>query len=96
MSYDKNTVSASEINKTIELLKELKIEYKLTILGKVEGYGLNDDYKDDSTYEIRKLEYKDKVILERMVREEDCDSNDYIISKKFDKKKVPKKWKIEV
>ncbi len=95
MSYNKNTVRVSEINKTIELLKEFKVKYKLTVLGKVEGYGLNDDYKDDSTYEIRKLEYKDKVIIEQMVREEDCDSDDFITSKKFNKNKVPKKWKIE-
>ena len=96
MSYDKNTISISEIDNTIELLKELGIEYKLTELGEVVGYGLNDEYSETDKHKIRKLEYKDKVILEQMVRTEDCDSDDYIRSRKFDKDKFPKKWKIEV
>jgi len=99
MSWDKNTVIVSEIDKTIELLEEFNIKYKLTIIGTVEGYGLNDDLNMfdgvSKNYEIRKLEYKDKVIMEQMIRDEDCDANDYIVSRKFDKSKAPKKWKIE-
>jgi hypothetical protein len=96
MSWDKNTRNCSEVDKTIELLKELKIPYKLKVLGTVTGYGLNDDYAESDKHEIRRLEYKEKVILEQMRRSDDCDEEDIIISKKFNKKKVPKKWKIEV
>lgn len=96
MSYDKNTRNCSEVDKTIELLKELKIPYKLKILGTVTGNGLNDDYAKTDKHEIRRLDYKEKVILERMEQNTECDSDDFIISKKFEKNKVPKKWEIEV
>jgi hypothetical protein len=93
MSWNKNTISASKIDTTIELLKELGFKYNLTELGKVEGNGLNDI--DNTNYPIRKLEYNQVVILEKMIRSEDCDENDIIRSFKFKKKDVPKKWKIE-
>lgn len=97
MSWEKLTINKSEIDKTIELLKEFKIKYKLTILGEVIGYGLNDDIGIDESkkYKIRKLEYKDKIVLEQRVKSDDCDMDDYILSFKFDKNKVPKKWRIE-
>ena len=95
MSWDKNTISCSEIDKTIELLSELSIPYSLKILGKVTGYGLNDDYAKTDQHKIRQLEYKEKVILEQMIRNDDCDSDDVIYSFKFDKQDVPKKWKVE-
>jgi len=95
MSWNKNTIRRSEIDKTIELLKEFKVKYKLTTLGKVPGYGLNDAYEDISEYEIRKLEYNDFVILEQMIRDPDCDMDDVISSFKFEKSKAPKNWKIE-
>lgn len=98
MSYEKQTINCSEIDKTIELLKEFGAEYKLTILGEVQGMGCNDDVDIfdglSRKHKIRKLEYKDKVILEQMCRNPDCDENDLIVSKKFNKDKVPK-WKIE-
>lgn len=96
MSWDKNTIRNSEIDKTIEILKEFNEQYKLKILGKVRGYGLNDDYVEDDMYKIRKLIYKDFIILEKMIRSSDCDFDDVIHSFKFKKNKVPKKWKIEV
>lgn len=95
MSYNKNTIRRSEIDKTIELLKEFKTDFKLTTIGVVTGYGLNDDYAKSDKHEIRKLEYNDFVILEQMVRNKDCDMDDIIISIKFKKDKLPKKWKIE-
>ncbi|MFA6073945.1 MAG: hypothetical protein WC758_07560 [Candidatus Woesearchaeota archaeon] len=96
MSWDKNTRNCSELDKTIELLKELKIPYKVKVLGTVIGHGNNDDYALSDKHEIRRLDYNDKVILEQMRRNDDCDFDDLIISLKFEKSKVPKKWKIEV
>jgi len=95
MSWNKNTVSYSEINATITVLKELGQEYKLTILGTVPGHGSNDEYK--SKYDIRKLEYKDTVIIEQMKRHFDCDSDDIIISFRFTgDDKIPEDWKLEI
>jgi hypothetical protein len=95
MGWNKNTLNISEVEKTIELLKELNINYILTDIGEVQGYGLNDYSKKDK-HKIRRLEYKDKIILEKIIRTEECDLDDIIVSEKFDKNKVPKKWKIEV
>lgn len=95
MSWNKNTINNSEIDKTIELLKEFKIKYTLKTIGKVPGYGLNDYYNDIKDYKIRQLEYNDFIIVEQMNRHPDCDMNDVILSFKFKKDKVPKKWEIE-
>ena len=95
ISWNKNTINRSEINKTIELLKEFKVDYKLKILGKVRGDGLNDDINGTPEHEIRRLEYNDFVILEQMIRSQDCDIDDVILSFKFEKSKAPKKWDLE-
>ena len=103
MSWNKNTIIHSEIDPVIEILKELEASYSLSVLGTVMGHGLNDDYADpteydkdgDKYYPIRKLECKNFVILEQIVRTTDCDTDDEIISKKFKKNKVPKNWKLE-
>ena len=95
MSYNKNTVSESEINSIIEVLKELDVEYTLETIGKVKGYGLNDEYNNKEEHEIRKLTYKDFIVLEKMIRTTDCDLNDVIISNKFKKEEAPKEWEIE-
>ena len=96
MSWDKNTIRASEIDTTMKVLTELKVEHTIETIGKVRGYGLNDDYAKTDIHLIRKLTYKNFVVLEQMVRNTDCDLNDVIISEKFDKDKVPKKWDIEI
>ena len=105
MSWDKNTWSCSQIDNTIKLLKEFNEPYKLTVLGKVKGLGLNDDFDtgfDDNGYpkikyyEIRKLEYKNTIILEQMHRTYDCDSDDTLLSIQFEKGKEPEKWPLEI
>ena len=93
MSWDKNTYNLSEVNGIIRTLKGLNVSYKLTVLGKIRGRGLNDD--DNQYYSIRKLEYKNIIILEQMIRTTDCDTDDTIISYRFNKKEELKKWKIE-
>lgn len=93
MSWNKNTIDYSNINAIIRVLKDMEEPYKVTVLGKVKGLGLNDE--DDAYYELRRLEYKDKVILEKMIRISDCDMDDSIISVEYSKIDEPKKWKIE-
>ena len=95
MSYNKNTVNCSDIDTIIETLKELNVKYILKDIGKVTGYGLNDDYAKTDKHKIRKLTYEDFVVLEKIKRTTDCDTDDLIVSKKFHKNKVPKKWEIE-
>jgi len=102
MGWDKSTIIRSDINTRIEFLKELGVEYKLTELGRVIGRGYNDggsffgDTSEDTHYPIRRLEYKDVVILEKMRRTFDCDEDDILESHKFEKGKEPKDWKIVV
>ncbi len=105
MSWDKNTVNMSNIDGTILTLKKLGVPYKVTILSKVKGLGLNDDIFEEDIkgilhpgiryYDIRKLEYKDTIILEKMLRDNDCDFDDVIVSYEFKKGQEPKDWKTE-
>jgi len=95
MSWNKNTLNNSKLDHIKIILDELSIPYKLTTLGKVMGIGLNDDIREDCDYPIRKLEVGNKVVLERMERNTDCDFDDYITSYIFDKEKVPKNWELE-
>jgi len=95
MSWDKNTLIITEVDSTIETLKSFNTPYKLTILGEIRGRGLNDDGEASYPYLIRRLEYKDTVILEQMISATDCDTDDVLMSYRFDKKDEPKNWKIE-
>jgi len=85
----------SAIDGTISILEKLGISYKVTELGRILGLGLNDDYREEKDYPIRKLEYRDTILLEKMMRNSDCDMDDYIISYEFVKGHEPKNWKIE-
>lgn len=105
MSYNKNTINRSAVDATIQVLENLGTSYKVTKLGAVTGLGLNDEifeedmkeilHSEQRYYEIRKLEYKDVIILEKMIRNKDCDVDDYILSYEFKKGCEPKDWKIE-
>lgn len=98
ISWNKNTLVLSDIDNTIEVLKETGTPYTLVEIGKVNGMGLNDDIQSDDIkqYPIRRLEYKTFVVLEQLQRTPDCDSDDWLISKKFKKGEEPKKWELEV
>jgi len=101
MSWDKNTRNCSEVDTTIKLLKELKVKFKIKVLGKVIGQGLNDEIGEyglgeSKSYPMRRLEYQDNVVLEKIIRAPDCDVDDVIVSEKFSKGKEPKRWKIEI
>jgi len=97
MGWNKNTTSASSIDTTLKVLKELGESYSLKEIGIVTGYGLNDDLPNDESkkYKLRRLEYKDKVIIEQIIRNTDCDINDVIISKEFKKGEEPKDFELE-
>ena len=88
MSWNKNTINCSHLEAVIQPLKDCDIHYRVTVLGKVMGMGLNDDMDwsgDDKYYEIRKLEYKDEVVIEQMERHPDCDIDDIIVSYQMNK-----------
>lgn len=91
MSWNKQTINLSKIDFTIDLLDDLRIVYNLEVLGEVRGGGMNDS----GNYKIRKLSFQDTVMIEQMTRSEDCDSDDYLESFKFEKGKEPKRWKLE-
>ncbi len=96
MSWNKNTDKSTKIDDTIEVLKENNILYTLDILGKVRAKGQNDYYNCVENYELRKLTYQNFVIMEQMIREDDCDVDDCIIAVKFGKDNVPENWELEV
>lgn len=104
MSWDKNTIVLSNLDNVATTLEEIGIPYKITELGKLKGFGLNDDlYGDkDKYYPIRKLEYTtvkglNVVIAERMIRTHDCDSDDTLISVKLPQSTFDdNEWKLEI
>ena len=96
MSWDKNTIRDTKIDNTIEVLKENNIPYTVEVLGTVEARGINDDYQGIKEHTIRKLTYQKFVILEQMVRSDDCDVNDIIETMKVNIEDTPKEWEIDV
>ena len=98
MSWNKNTYVCSEIDTVIRMLKELDEPYTLTYLGDVRAMGLNDDYGPEPKefYSIRKLEYRDKIILERMERSCDCDMDDTLVSYTYNRGEEPAEWPLEI
>lgn len=94
MSWDKNTVSFSEVDSVINTLSSLEIPYAVEIKDSVLGVGINDGviYGDDTYYSLRRLVYKDIVILEQIEKDVDCDTDDIIISHRFPKEKEPEDW----
>lgn len=93
MSFDKNTINNSEIDAAIKVLEDIDIPYKLTEIGIIHGFGINDI--DGAGYPIRRLEYLNTVMLERIDRTTDCDADDTIHSYKFVRGEEPKDWEIE-
>ena len=94
MSYDKNTIDISFLDVTKGTLDELDVEYTITYLGEAVGKGVNDI--PEMVYQLRKLEYRDKVVMERMERTYDCDSDDLRVSHIFEKGEEPKEWPLEI
>jgi hypothetical protein len=96
MSWDKNTISFSEVNAIMRVLDILGIPYAVSEIGRVGAHGLNDDVEGREFWPLRRLEFADKVVLERIHRHSDCDIDDAIFSRIFDKDKAPKRWRKEL
>ena len=47
-------------------------------------------------YDVRRLDYNNFVILEQLVRTNDCDFDNIFTSSKFNKDKEPDNWQIEI
>ena len=92
MSWDKNTISFSDIDAVIDVLKDVGLDYKLSVMARVRGWGLNDDYTGKEFWELRRLEYGNTVYLEKIEQDADCDVDDIITSSKFTKSTEPKDW----
>uniref|UniRef100_A0A6M3K4N9 Uncharacterized protein n=1 Tax=viral metagenome TaxID=1070528 RepID=A0A6M3K4N9_9ZZZZ len=92
MSWDKNTISLSGLDAVIGTLLDLGIDHEVSIIAEFHGRGLNDDYLDLSPHKLRRLEYGKWVILEKVEQDADCDTDDCILSCKFELDKEPKDW----
>lgn len=94
MSWNKNTIVNSFVDKKIEEFKELGATYMVVTLIEVAGHGLNDD--QDTTYPIRALFYKtdlgDRVVLEQMNRDSDCDGDDIVTGLEVSVEDCPLAW----
>ena len=94
MGYDKNTVILSRLSAVRDVLAELGETFEWHVIGKVSGCGVND--VGGGIHMLCRLEYRDKVILERIERTYDCDSDDEIVSYTFRKCDEPKEWQLEI
>lgn len=101
MSWNKNTFVMSKVDAVVDTLKKCGVDYKLTELDRVIGMGLNDNYGfvealgRDGKYPIRRLAYNDLVVLEKMIRNPDCDGDDHIMSFEFKADEEPDDWECE-
>lgn len=86
MSWNKNTLYLSEVAAIVRTLQLLKEPYELS----VRGVGLND--ADGMVYQLYRLAFRDVVVLEQMIRDPDCDGDDYVESEIFTKENEPSDW----
>lgn len=98
MSWNKNTINHSKLDVIKETLQKLGVEYKVEILGYVNGRGLNDG--PGTKYAMRKLVYEKGIVIESIFRTNDCDDDDLIYSHEYciegkSEDWVPEGWEIE-
>lgn len=109
VSWNKNTSRLSNLDDQVYFLEEAggvrikddwteekigyyEYPYRFDVIGRVRGRGVGDpEYLD-----IRRLEYKTSVWLERMERHPDCDMDDLITAHFFKKGQEPTRWDIEI
>ncbi len=89
----KNVINNSVVDDTIRALKMLKEPYVITILGNVFGTSYSPDLHNNvlTLYILRKLTYKDNVILEQILTD-DNEFNDILTSVEFKKGSEPLDW----
>lgn len=109
MSWTKKTIILSKLDNKQTELKNSNLPYVVSLLGKVQGQGLNDwehiplkaplveglaavATENLRTYWIRRLDWGDNVILERIIQTKDMSLNDYVISLQFKTHNLPQVW----
>lgn len=101
MSWNKQTKNQSDLDSIAEVLEHLNISYNIITIVQIEGRGLSDDYFgynliDDEEgvkmYDIRALQYRDRIVLEQMIHTMDCDADDVIVSKQMLIDEMPDEW----
>jgi hypothetical protein len=96
MSWNKNTI-VSDMDSIIHTLENAGIPYAITVEKTVKGRGLNDMYlREETIYPLRRLIYSDKVVLEQMQQNSDCDVDDVIVTVEFKKDNEPKDFQFVV
>ncbi len=90
----KQTINLSTIDKIVTQLKKDDIYYNLSRIIRIKGRGVNDfDMAEDhKVYTLRKLTYKNTVILEKMILIDNMQLDDFIISYKFASNNSPYQW----
>lgn len=99
MSWTKRTLRLSAIDDTVERLRAEHKPYKVTLLGRARGYGVNDLSRETEkwrVYNLRKLEYGTTVMMEQIIQSTDMHLDDFIVSHIFYKKEVPENWKFRI
>jgi len=90
MSWDKQTINLSKLDAVRDTLEEVGVPFRESVIATFRGAGCNDP--DYEMYDLKRLAYRDTVILEYVTMDSDCDANDYIQSIQFDLKDEPKHW----
>jgi hypothetical protein len=93
----KRTINLSKLDKIIYGLRNNKKLFKLTAVDKFIGRSeldVSDDGK--KTYLLRKLEYADFILLERVIFTEEAELDDYIFMYLFDKGNYLEDFKTQI
>ena len=96
MSWDKNTINGSDVIFAASLLEAVGTPYKLTKIADASANGMNDTIDDRDSYPLYRLEFRDRVALDRIERTYDCDGDDVIKTYVFLLANEPKSWESEV
>jgi hypothetical protein len=97
----KETINLSKVDYIANYLSNNKIPFKIILLEKIKGRGINDTvfpFKKflKREYFLRRLEYANYIVLEQIVFIKDKELDDFIISKEYEKGKEPIKWTTKI
>ena len=91
MGWNKKTRIESKVDGMIQVLDANKIPYTLSTIMKVHDWSFNAAHSGIDL-PLRKLQYSDKVVLERIERSNDCDCDDVVVSCEFPLVDEPSNW----
>lgn len=91
-SWAKNVENQSEIDNLIKSLKKTKQKYKLSTLDYLEARGVSNKGK---RYAIRRLEFNETIVQEKMVWTNHPNEPDLLISQRFPIDNIPETLPIE-